>query len=273
MFDLLVFTQHPSSYAPNRFIEECKKLKIKAKIIDYADINYPLPDSKNIIFREPDFVKNIYGKRDELISYYLNKGAYVLNSNTYLTWSVLDKKTQHDIFEKDNIPCIKPIKFEDAEYPYVVKAKLGSHGSHVFKIENKENLKIVLEKYKKEDLLVQEFQKSGFDLRVIVLGDKVLGIMQRNPKEGSFLSNYSQGGTVINYEGEDRNGLEEIALRTANAFYLDYCGVDIMKGNDGNWKVLEVNRACQFKGFEKATEVNVAREIIDFLLKSKKSVV
>ena len=52
---------------------------------------------------------------------------------------------------------------------------------------------------------------------------------------------------------------------------LDYVGVDLMMGNppegeagDGEWKVLEVNRACQFKGFEQATGVNVAKELINY---------
>jgi glutathione synthase/RimK-type ligase-like ATP-grasp enzyme len=62
---------------------------------------------------------------------------------------------------------------------------------------------------------------------------------------------------------------EDVAIKTAVHFDLDYVGVDLMKGNDGEWKVLEVNRACQFKGFEKAVGINVAKEVINFLEKQR----
>ena len=39
-----------------------------------------------------------------------------------------------------------------------------------------------------------------------------------------------------------------------------------MRGNDGGWKVLEVNRACQFQGFEKSLKVNVAQNLINWCI-------
>ena len=38
---------------------------------------------------------------------------------------------------------------------------------------------------------------------------------------------------------------------------------------EGNWRILEVNRACQFEGFEKATGINVPKAVIEYLLKKK----
>jgi glutathione synthase/RimK-type ligase-like ATP-grasp enzyme len=46
---------------------------------------------------------------------------------------------------------------------------------------------------------------------------------------------------------------------------LDYGGIDLMKNNKNEWVVLEVNRACQFEGFESATGINVASRIVDYL--------
>jgi RimK family alpha-L-glutamate ligase len=123
----------------------------------------------------------------------------------------------------------------------------------------------VLDKHKIDDLLFQEFQNSGFDLRVIVLGGRVLGIMKRTPREGEFLSNYSQGGSIENAKNVNAKKINEIAIKAAEYFMLDYVGVDLMMGNDGGWKVLEVNRACQFKGFEQATGVNIASEVVKYI--------
>jgi glutathione synthase/RimK-type ligase-like ATP-grasp enzyme len=47
---------------------------------------------------------------------------------------------------------------------------------------------------------------------------------------------------------------------------LDYGGVDIMKDEGGKNYVLEVNRACQFKGFEKSTGINVAKRVVEMLV-------
>lgn len=268
MFEILIFTQRPQTYAPKRIKEESSKLGLASEIISYkkADINN-LPVGKFVILREPDAKKNIYYLRDEILNFYLNSESKVLNSNSYLKWSVLDKITQHEEFENADIPHIKLLNLLDVEYPFIAKSKLGSHGSHVFKVENKGDLDKILKTYDAKDLLIQEFQKTGFDLRVIVLGGKVLGIMKRTPKPGGFLSNFSQGGSVEKYEERDIQLIENIAIKTAEHFKLDYVGVDLMKGNDGKWKVLEVNRACQFKGFEQATGVNVALEIVNFLTK------
>lgn len=267
MLDLLIYTQYPKTYGPQRIKEEALKLGLSCKIKSYknTDLN-DLPDAKYVIFREPTASKNIYDFRDKILLSYVKKGCVILNKNSYLKWSILDKKTQTSEFEISSIPHIENLDPSTAKYPYIVKSKLGSHGSHVFKIENKNDLDHVLKNYKVEDLLFQEFQTSGFDLRVIVLGNRVLGVMKRTPKEGEFLSNFSQGGFVSKYKGSDITEIGEIAIKTAKHFELDYVGVDLMRGNDGGWKVLEVNRACQFQGFEKSTSANVALELINFFI-------
>lgn len=267
MLDLLVFTQYPRTYGPRRFKEESLKigLECKVKSYKYTDLN-DLPEAKQVIFREPTASKNIYDFRDKILDYYISQKSIILNQHSYTKWSVLDKITQTLEFEKAGIPHIKNLNPNDLNYPYIVKNKLGSHGDSVYKITCKDDLDKVLEKHKIDDLLFQEFQTSGFDLRVIVLGGRVLGIMKRTPREGEFLSNYSQGGKIQRYEDKsDESAIQQIAIKTAKHFELDYVGVDLMLNNAKEWVVLEVNRACQFKGFEKATGVNVAKEVIKFL--------
>jgi len=268
MFDLLIFTQYPKAYAPRRLAVEAKNMDLRFKIYEYSKIKNvtKLPISKYVILREPDADKNLYSLRDKILKYYLNHKSLILNHKSYSKWSILDKKTQSLEFKKGGIPTISEINPETFSYPFIAKSKLGSHGSHVFKITCKEGFDKVLSKYKAEDLLCQEFQTSGFDLRVIVLGGRVLGIMKRTPQKGEFLSNFSQGGFVSKYDGSDMSEIKSIAIKTAKHFKLDHVGVDLMKGNDSGWKVLEVNRACQFQGFEKAIGVNVAQYAIQFLV-------
>ena len=61
---------------------------------------------------------------------------------------------------------------------------------------------------------------------------------------------------------EDKRVAEKVALVCG----LDYAGVDIMKNEKGESFVLEVNRQCQYQGFEKATGINVALAVVEMLL-------
>lgn len=264
--DLLVFTHHPNAYAPIRLVTEAQKLGLSSQIINYDEVNLEkLPEANFVILREPDTEKCIYHIRDRVLGYYKSRGARILNQDSYTKWSVLDKLTQHQEFERGWIPHLKLLKISEAIFPFVAKSKLGSHGNQVFKVNSRADLDTVLANYNPKDLLIQEFQTAGFDLRVIVLCGKFLGIMKRTPKEGGFLSNYSQGGEIAKYLGknsEEMKRIENLAMETANLFKLDFAGVDLMMGNDGAWKVLEVNRACQFEGFEKAVGANVPDAIL-----------
>ena len=114
-------------------------------------------------------------------------------------------------------------------------------------------------------LIFQRFLPNAEDLRVVVLGGKIVGAMKRIATPGNFLSNYSQGGMVEKYDIDKDKIAKKIALSVAKLFRLDYCGVDLMKNEKGEWVVLEVNRACQFEGFEKSTEINLASKIAYYL--------
>ena len=59
----------------------------------------------------------------------------------------------------------------------------------------------------------------------------------------------------------------DLSERVAKVCNLDYCGVDIMKDEEGSDYILEVNRQCQFKGFEQATGINVARKVVEMMIK------
>lgn len=59
-----------------------------------------------------------------------------------------------------------------------------------------------------------------------------------------------------------------LAEKVARVCGLDYCGVDIMKDENDNSYILEVNRQCQFQGFEKSTGINVAKLVVEMFLKN-----
>ncbi|PIU73729.1 hypothetical protein COS78_00780 [Candidatus Shapirobacteria bacterium CG06_land_8_20_14_3_00_40_12] len=171
-------------------------------------------------------------------------------------------------------------------FPIITKHERGYQGRSVRKFENWGEMEKFLGKINEKNLgmfLWQKYLPTKWDLRVIVIGGKAIGAMKRLAVGEEFRSNYSLGGKVERWELSEIE--KELAQNVAKVCKLDYCGVDIMKGPNpsalraspldrGVYKeedyqnyVLEVNRQCQFKGFEQATGVNVGRAVVEMILK------
>jgi glutathione synthase/RimK-type ligase-like ATP-grasp enzyme len=88
--------------------------------------------------------------------------------------------------------------------------------------------------------------------------------MKRSATGDEFRSNFSLGGRVEPWNLSENDKV--LAEKVANVCGLDYCGVDIMKDDEGNSFILEVNRQCQFKGFEQSTGINVAKAVVELIL-------
>lgn len=294
-YDIIIFTSGPKAYAPLRIQEECAKLNLKFKIIAYKEVGLEfnlagctlnfngniMPTSKSIFLRGlgEDPVYNPL--KIAIVNWYKNSGSNVLNYESFNNWPSLDKTTQYLNLSYKNLPIVESFSFGRKEnliswaknnYPFIAKDTTGSCGNNVFKIKNDVDLdEFFANKYggniKIKTFIFQKFLISGEDLRVIILGGKVLGAMKRIAQSGQYLTNYSQGGQVEKYDIDKDLNTQEIALSVAELFKLDYCGVDLMQDNAGNWVVLEVNRACQFEGFEKSTGINVAGNIAEYLTK------
>jgi RimK family alpha-L-glutamate ligase len=292
--DIILFTTGPAAYAPKRLIEEATKLGVELRVIHYKEINIiynengidinlkgvKMPVPRGIFLRGlgEDSIYNPI--RTAIIMWFKSKGTKILNELSFRQWPSLDKTTQYINLVTSGLPVVESFSFSSVEeltawskksYPFIAKDVIGSCGVDVYKIANDDELLKLLEKYnsnfKIKALLFQKFLTKAEDLRIIVLGGKILGAMKRIARPGNFLCNYSQGGIVKQYDIKSDREASSVALKTIKLFKLDYCGVDLMKDNEGRWIVLEVNRMCQFEGFEKSTGINVAGNVIDYLLK------
>jgi hypothetical protein len=82
-------------------------------------------------------------------------------------------------------------------------------------------------------LILQEYiaTRPGEDLRVWVVGGRVLGAMRRRSTDGSFKANISRGG-----DGEPfplNSAIEALALASAAAVNLEIAGVDLLFDGEG----------------------------------------
>ena len=58
-----------------------------------------------------------------------------------------------------------------------------------------------------------------------------------------------------------------MAIKASEILNLDYCGVDILEGKDGEPILSEVNSNAFFEGIEMTTKVNVAGAYVDYLIR------
>lgn len=152
-------------------------------------------------------------------------------------------------------------------FPCVIKVVTGSHGAGVYLCENAKQFEDLSELISsldfKNSMIVQEYvqHSEGRDLRVIVVGGRVIGAMLRQSTDGSFKANISRGGQGLPFQVDD--DMELLAIQVSKVLNLDIAGVDLLFHKDG-YKVCEANSSPGFKGFEQALDINVPQKIFDY---------
>lgn len=152
--------------------------------------------------------------------------------------------------------------------PLIVKLLEGTQGYGVVLAPTRKAAESIIEAFHsmKARVIVQEFieEAKGADIRAFIIGNRVVGAMKRQGKEGEFRSNLHQGGTgtLIKLTKKER----EVALTAAKSMGLTIAGVDMLQSSRGPL-VLEVNSSPGLEGIEKTTNRDIASEIIDFIVK------
>ena len=150
-------------------------------------------------------------------------------------------------------------------WPLVIKEAYGSFGEQVYLANDIKEAEQIVNRIGYKDFLMQEFVASskGRDIRINIVGDQAVVSMLRENKN-DFRSNISNGGTGTKYE--PREEYIELALKAAKALGLSFAGVDVMFGENGPI-ICEVNSNPQFASTLKATGVNLAEYIADYILR------
>jgi ribosomal protein S6--L-glutamate ligase len=157
----------------------------------------------------------------------------------------------------------------DNKFPIIMKTLEGSKGVGVLFIESERQIESLVQllysQNKDVDLLIQEYIKTDGDIRVIVLGGKIIASMKRHIVEGDFRSNVSQGAKVEEYKLTE---LEvEQCLLAAKAINGSWAAVDFIASEKPKTEppyILEVNHSPGTEGIEKATKKNIVKQVIDF---------
>ena len=110
---------------------------------------------------------------------------------------------------------------------------------------------------------IQEYiEKPGRDIRAIVIGEQVLTAMYR--KSEHWITNTARGG-----EGElcpVTPEIEDLCLRAAKSVGGGVLAVDLVEHPDKGLMVNEINHTMEFHTMQPVSGVDIAGEIVEYVM-------
>ena len=284
---LAILSANPNLYSTNRLVQAAQERGHEVNVINHNHCYVAMETGNNNVFLGDEELLDyqaIIPRIGASVTFY---GSSIIRQfevkHVYTTLSSLalvrsrDKLRATQVLAKHGIGIPKTVfakQPRDVQNliktvggpPLIVKLLEGTQGLGVVLAETKSAAKSVIEAFYglNANILVQEFIKEagGADIRVLVVGGKVIAAYKRQGQEGEFRSNLHRGG-----QGE-KVRLSAAEKRTAivatKALGLNIAGVDMLRSDRGPL-VLEVNSSPGFEGVEKVTGVDVAGQIIEYV--------
>lgn len=278
----LLLIGRTDSKSAERLFEEAKLLGVLLEGIPAANITFDgqyikiAPDSQltyDVMEYDAYFFRGL-GLRNMQTMQYL--AAFLKQAGKSVTEDVLTRrtlpndklvppseKTLYDVPRSISVNTETMFKMSKSiHFPAVGKIFESSMGKGVRLLKTRDELYSFVQEAG-TDVLLQEYHSISHDTRILVVGEKVLGGFHRYKREGEAFLTTASGGR------RERAVLTEAeilaALEAARLQELEIAGVDMFMSN-GQINIIEVNASPQFRVFEKIVEVNVARNIIEYIL-------
>lgn len=197
-----------------------------------------------------------------------------------------NKLRTFQILAHHNLPIPKTVVLNNVEYidrsidmlgsfPLIMKLSQGSFGNGVSILESKRSMRSMLDlviassQTRTPHILIQEYvrEAKGTDMRVFVVGGKIIAAMERKAPRGEFRANFQKGGSValVDLTPEEK----KISLAAAEVLGLEVAGVDIIRTQSGP-KILEVNSNPGTQGITLASGVDVSAAIVEYAVEKCK---
>ncbi len=266
-------------------LEAARKQKLDMHLKTNAQLLVDLSsEKKEDMYRlcgesQPDFI--LFWDKDIRLASYLEQLKFPVFNSSQAIAACDDKSLTHLALMRAGIPMprtiIAPKTFDNIGYtnmdflteaadrlgfPMVVKECFGSFGQQVYLAKDLKELTVFLGKTGAKPVLFQKFiaSSAGKDIRLQVVGGKVIASMYRYSENGDFRANLTIGGKMKSYEPTKEQC--RLAVQCCEVLGLDYAGVDLLFGEDHQPLVCEVNSNAHFKNIFDCTGVNAADAII-----------
>tara|TARA_B100001146_G_scaffold84984_1_gene75525 strand:- start:917 stop:2191 length:1275 start_codon:yes stop_codon:yes gene_type:complete len=285
-----ILSRGPRLYSTRRLVEEANALGCSVDVLDPTKLSVSVGNDGRRILHEgwnvevdavvPRIGYSITDHGVTIVRQFELMGTYVANTSDGIKNS-RDKLHAAQILSSNHIPVPTAVLVRDwrdvdrairqvGGVPCIIKQLEGTQGGGVFLAHTEREASEIAWKVlanNPEGVLVQEYirESHGRDVRVLVVGGKVVAAMRRRAHGREFRSNFHLGGTVESIELPD--DYARIACKAARLLGLDIAGVDLLESSRGPL-LLEVNSSPGLEGIEKASGVNVASHIMSHVVEA-----
>lgn len=150
-------------------------------------------------------------------------------------------------------------------YPAIIKIISGYGGKGVMMADSASDLGPItdtLTLFEQDICLQQYIENPGEDIRVVIVGDEVYSYKRKSEEEGEFRSNVGVGGDMIEHEIDEEK--KQVAKKAARLCGFDYCGLDIIEGEDGFY-IGEINAAPGHHGEEELIGYDPWENVMEYI--------
>ena len=287
---IAILSRNPALYSTRRLVEAAEARGHAVEVLDTLRCTGHLTQTGPEVHYEgakidpPDVLiprigSSITGYGLSIVRQFETMGVWSLAQSVGVTRS-RDKLRAHQFLAKKGIALPRTAFAHQADAaddlvksvggpPVIVKLLEGTQGVGVVLCETRKAAESVIQAFRgmKAHLIVQEFVKEagGADMRLLVVGDRVVAGMRRQAAEGEFRSNIHRGGSAhaLKITPEQRR----TAVLATKTLGLRVAGVDLLPSARGPL-VLEVNSSPGLEGIERSTHVDVADKIIAYCEKN-----
>ena len=284
---IAILSRNPSLYSTRRLVEAAEERGHKVRVLDHLKCDIIIEQNNPLIYYKGEKITNVdaiiprigasvtfYGsavvRQFEMMNVFTttNSQAIVRSRDKLRSLQLLARagvglpKTAFTNYSKEEKNLVEVV----GGAPLVIKLLEGTQGLGVVLAETRKAAQSVIEAFHnlKARVIVQEFIKEAkaADIRAFVVNGEVVGAMKRQGKEGEFRSNLHRGGSasVVKLSRTEKSA----ALKATEAMGLTIAGVDMLQSSRGPL-ILEVNSSPGLEGIEKATDVDVAARIIEYI--------
>ena len=260
----------------NGFLEASKELNINLNYMNnfeaydllYKELMYDF-----ILFYDKD-IKLAKQLEDKGYRLFNNSEAIEICDDKFLTYIKL-KNTVRKPYTipspflfyddlSDDLDFIKKCE-KEIKYPMIVKESKGSFGMQVYKADNQNKFITYIKKIGTKPFIVQEYIKETFgrDVRIQIVGEKVVAAIKRVNETGDFRANLSNGGVAYPYISNEKEN--QMAINVAKEIGVDFAGVDILFGKNDEPVFCEINSNAHIENISNICKINIYKEILKYI--------
>lgn len=266
--------------------EEANKLGVEILLKYAEELTVGISQNELVLYEKgkrvesgcyPDFV--ICRTIQPELTQYLEMCKLKVFNNSFVSRVCNDKAATYAYLAGKNIPLIESAFVKNSVLKecmdhipqgVIIKAVDGHGGEQVFLWKKDQDKKEMLEKIGNSNVIIQQFTgKARQDVRVYVIGNRIVGAIKRTAKEG-FRSNYSLGGKIEEYSLT--NEQKQLVEKVIKEFEFGLVGIDFIIGEKGEFILNEIEDVVGARMLYQCTDINLVKEYLIFILEKMKTV-